>query len=125
MAEGLTASDVTVRFGGLVALDGVTIEAPPGRITGLIGPNGAGKTTMFNVCCGFQRADEGRIVLGGHDVTKSSPEHRARLGLGRTFQRMELFWSMTVRENVELAVESLHVRDDPLTQRGIVGVGGG
>jgi ABC-type branched-subunit amino acid transport system ATPase component len=123
MAEGLTASDVTVRFGGLVALDGVTIEAPPNRITGLIGPNGAGKTTMFNVCCGFQRADEGRVVLAGEDVTKSSPEHRARMGLGRTFQRMELFWSMTVRENVELAVESLHVRDDPLTQLGIVGGG--
>ena len=123
MTDGLTASDVTVRFGGLVALDGVTIQAPAARITGLIGPNGAGKTTMFNVCCGFQRADEGRVVLSGEDVTKSSPEHRARKGLGRTFQRMELFWSMTVRENVELAVESLHVRDDPLTQLGIVGGG--
>src|SRR5258708_16627870 len=78
---------------------------------------------MFNVCCGFQRADVGRVVLLGDDVTKSSPEHRARMGLGRTFQRMELFWSMTVRENVELAVESLHVRDDPLTQLGIVGGG--
>ena len=123
MTDGLTASDVTVRFGGLVALDGVMIQAPAARITGLIGPNGAGKTTMFNVCCGFQRADEGRVVLCGEDVTKSSPEHRARKGLGRTFQRMELFWSMTVRENVELAVESLHVRDDPLTQLGIIGGG--
>ncbi|HEV3354844.1 MAG TPA: ABC transporter ATP-binding protein [Acidimicrobiales bacterium] len=123
MDEGLTASEITVRFGGLVALDGVTIAAPRQRITGLIGPNGAGKTTMFNVCCGFQRADRGRIDLAGEDVTKTSPEHRARLGLGRTFQRMELFWSMTVRENVELAVESLHVRDDPLTQLGIVGGG--
>jgi ABC-type branched-subunit amino acid transport system ATPase component len=123
MADGLTAWDVNVRFGGLVALDGVSIEAPPNRITGLIGPNGAGKTTMFNVCCGFQRANEGRILLGGEDVTRSSPEHRARLGLGRTFQRMELFWSMTVRENIELAAESLHVRDDPLTQLGIVGGG--
>jgi ABC-type branched-subunit amino acid transport system ATPase component len=78
---------------------------------------------MFNVCCGFQRADEGRVALGGEDVTKSSPEHRARMGLGRTFQRMELFWSMTVRENIELAAESLHVRDDPLTQLGLVGGG--
>jgi ABC-type branched-subunit amino acid transport system ATPase component len=123
MDDGLTASGVTVRFGGLVALDGVTVEAQPQRITGLIGPNGAGKTTMFNVCCGFQRADDGQVVLAGDDVTKTSPEHRARLGLGRTFQRMELFWSMTVRENIELAVESLHVRDDPLTQLGIVGGG--
>jgi ABC-type branched-subunit amino acid transport system ATPase component len=123
VTDGLTASDVTVRFGGLVALDGVTIEAPSDRITGLIGPNGAGKTTMFNVCCGFQRADAGRVVLCGDDVTRNSPERRARMGLGRTFQRMELFWSMTVRENVELAVESLHVRVDPLTQLGIVGGG--
>jgi len=123
MDEGLTASEVTVRFGGLVALDAVTVDAPPNRITGLIGPNGAGKTTMFNVCCGFQRADRGRVLLAGEDVTTASPEHHARLGLGRTFQRMELFWSMTVRENVELAVESLHVRDDPLTQLGIVGGG--
>src|SRR6266480_7893257 len=109
MDEGLTASDVTVRFGGLVALDGVTIEAPPDRITGLIGPNGAGKTTMFNVCCGFQKADAGTVSLDGADITKESPARRARLGVGRTFQRMELFGSMSVRENVELAAEAVHV----------------
>ena len=121
--DGLVASDVVVRFGGLVALDGVSVEAPPGRITGLIGPNGAGKTTMFNVCCGFQLADEGTVFLDGADITKESPARRARLGIGRTFQRMELFRSLTVRENVELAAESLHVGDDPLTQLGVVGGG--
>jgi ABC-type branched-subunit amino acid transport system ATPase component len=116
---GLSATDVVVRFGGLVALDGVSIDAPPGRITGLIGPNGAGKTTMFNVCCGFQMAEQGRVVLDGTDVTRESPARRARLGLGRTFQRMELFRSLTVRENVALAAESCHIGDDPFTQLGL------
>src|SRR5712692_1465033 len=119
--SGLRADGVVVRFGGLVALGGVTVEAPRGRITGLIGPNGAGKTTMFNVCCGFQKADEGTITLDGTDITKESPARRARHGLGRTFQRMELFGSLTVRENVELAAEAVHVGDDPLTQLGVVG----
>src|SRR5579884_4339363 len=97
--NGLLAENVVVRFGGLVALGGVTVEAPRGPISGLIGPNGAGKTTMFNVCCGFQPADEGTVLLDDHDVTKESPAHRARRGLGRTFQRMELFRSLTVRQN--------------------------
>jgi ABC-type branched-subunit amino acid transport system ATPase component len=119
--DGLVANSVVVRFGGLVALDGVGLEAPPGRITGLIGPNGAGKTTIFNVCCGFQEADEGQVLLDGHDITKGSPAHRARRGIGRTFQRMELFRSLTVRQNVSLAAESLHVGADPLTQLGLVG----
>jgi ABC-type branched-subunit amino acid transport system ATPase component len=119
--EGLTAKGVVVRFGGLVALDGVSVEAPPGRITGLIGPNGAGKTTMFNVCCGFQTADAGAISLDGLDITKESPARRARLGIGRTFQRMELFRSLTVRENIELAAESIHIAPDPMTQLGIIG----
>jgi ABC-type branched-subunit amino acid transport system ATPase component len=119
--EGLTANGVVVRFGGLVALDGVNVEAPPGRITGLIGPNGAGKTTMFNVCCGFQPADDGAIILDGVDITQERPARRARLGIGRTFQRMELFRSLTVRENIELAAESIHIGADPMTQLGIVG----
>jgi len=114
---------VVVRFGGLVALDRVSVDAPRGRVTGLIGPNGAGKTTLFNVCCGFQKPDEGTVTLDGSDISHESPARRARVGLGRTFQRMELFGSLTVRENVELAVEAAHVGDDPLTQLGLVGGG--
>jgi len=118
---GLSAQGVVVKFGGLVALGGVGVEAPVGRITGLIGPNGAGKTTLFNVCCGFQKPDEGTVLLDGREVTAQSPARRARLGLGRTFQRMELFGSLTVRENIELAAEAAHIGDDPLTQLGLAG----
>jgi ABC-type branched-subunit amino acid transport system ATPase component len=116
---GLVAEDVIVRFGGLIALNGVGLEAPYGRITGLIGPNGAGKTTMFNVCGGFQTAQQGTVTFDGRDISRDSPSSRARSGIGRTFQRMELFGSLTVRENVEMAVESLDVGDDPLTQLGL------
>lgn len=121
--EGLVASGIVVRFGGLVALDGVDVAAAPGRITGLIGPNGAGKTTMFNVICGFQTANAGSVELDGADITRESPASRARIGLGRTFQRMELFRSLTVRENIALAAESIHVGDDPLSQLGVVNGG--
>jgi ABC-type branched-subunit amino acid transport system ATPase component len=121
--QGLVASNVVVRFGGLVALDGISVEAEPGRITGLIGPNGAGKTTLFNVCCGFQEVSRGTVTLGDMDITRSSPTQRAKMGIGRTFQRMELFHSLTVRDNVALAVESLHVSNNPLTQIGVAGQG--
>ena len=118
---GLTASGVVVRFGGLVALDSVDVAVTPGRITGLIGPNGAGKTTLFNVICGFQAADEGTVQIDGVDITKESPARRARLGLGRTFQRMELFSSLTVRDNVAMAAESSHVGRNPTSQLGLTG----
>jgi ABC-type branched-subunit amino acid transport system ATPase component len=118
--QGLVAGGVVVRFGGLVAVDGVDLEAPPGRITGLIGPNGAGKTTTFNVCCGYRRADAGTVHFKGVDVSTLGAPARARMGMGRTFQRMELFGGMTVRENVELAAESRFVDADPLTQLGLL-----
>jgi len=121
--EGLTATGIVVRFGGLVALDRVDLEAPRGRITGLIGPNGAGKTTIFNVCCGFQPPDEGRVTFDDVEITKLDAAARARMGMGRTFQRMEIFRSLTVRENIELGVESLHVTGDPLSQLGVIHAG--
>jgi ABC-type branched-subunit amino acid transport system ATPase component len=113
---GLTVDGLKVRFGGLVAVDGVSIKARGGKITGLIGPNGAGKTTTFNACSGLLRPSSGRILLDEVDVTRRGPAARARLGLGRTFQRMELFDSLTVRENVEAGAEATLAGANPLTQ---------
>ena len=118
---GLEAHEVVVRFGGLVALDRVSIQAPSGAITGLIGPNGAGKTTLFNVCCGYLSPQAGTIRLNSEDVTRLSAVARARAGFGRTFQRLELFWSMTVRENIEIAIEARSVTDNPLSVLGVSG----
>ncbi|HTC80682.1 MAG TPA: ATP-binding cassette domain-containing protein, partial [Acidimicrobiia bacterium] len=107
ITDGLRLEGITVRFGGHVAVDGLSLSAPVGRITGLIGPNGAGKTTTFNACSGLQSVASGRVYLDGEDVTGLGPAPRARRGLGRTFQRMELFDTMTVRENVEIGREAL------------------
>jgi branched-chain amino acid transport system ATP-binding protein len=96
---------VTVRFGGNVALDGVALSAQPGLVTGLIGPNGAGKTTLFNVITGLLAPSGGDIYLEGRDVSKLRPSRRARLGLARTFQRLELFNQLSVRENVLVAAD--------------------
>ena len=105
-ADGLVVADVSVAFGGLVALDHVNLSARIGRVTGLIGPNGAGKTTLFNVISGVQRPTSGRVELLGRDISPWRPHRRAAAGLGRTFQRMELFWTMTVAETVRLAVDA-------------------
>ena len=99
----LTATGITVRFGGLAALSDVSIEVPPGTIVGLVGPNGAGKSTMFAVLSGLLRPASGRVLLHGDDVTTASPQLRARRGLARTFQQPELFMGLTVREHVVLA----------------------
>jgi branched-chain amino acid transport system ATP-binding protein len=100
----LEVRDVSVRFGGRAALDRISASFAPGRITGVIGPNGAGKSTLFNVMTGFQAPDEGSVHHGTVNITRWSPHRRARLGVARTFQRLELFGSLTVRENVAVAV---------------------
>jgi len=127
VSAALVAEDVSVRFGGNVALDGVSVSAESGRVTGLIGPNGAGKTTLFNVITGLQAPTSGTVWLEGHDVTGLRTHKRARLGLARTFQRLELFGVLTAHDNVRLAADlagDAHPdrRADELLAR--VGIGG-
>jgi ABC-type branched-subunit amino acid transport system ATPase component len=114
--EGLVTDKLTVAFGGHVALSEVGLAAPCGRITGLIGPNGAGKTTTFNACNGLLRPTAGAVRLFGEDVTSKGPAARARAGVGRTFQRVEVCNNMTVRTNVALGPEARLVGRSPLRQ---------
>ena len=103
-ATALVVEEVELRFGGLRVLNGTSIEVAPGEIVGLIGPNGAGKTTLLNVVSGKLRAQSGRVVVGGVDVTDMEPEMRAAYGLSRSFQDAHLFPGLTVTETVQVAL---------------------
>jgi branched-chain amino acid transport system ATP-binding protein len=119
----LEVAGLTKRFGGITAVDDCDLVLREGEILGLIGPNGAGKTTIFDLVSGFLTADGGRVVLDGRDVTDLSPDRRAWLGLGRSFQDARLVPALTVAENIALGLERhLDVRDHVASAMGLPGV---
>lgn len=126
----LQVEGVTLRFGGVAALQDVSLEVRAGELTSVIGPNGAGKTSLFNCICGLYRPQRGRVVLDGQDITWASPDAIARMGVARTFQNLELFRGMTVLDNLllgchrhfrtpvwEVAVWSRRAREEEIRQR--------
>lgn len=120
----IEAVGVSVRFGGIAALTEVSVTVGRGEVVGLVGPNGAGKSTLFAVLSGLQKPNAGKVMLGGHDVTRASPDERAKKGLARTFQHPELFVDLTVRRHIELAWRLRHARrrlvTDLVTGRGLI-----
>ena len=106
----LSVEQLGKSFGGVVAAKGVTFAVDAGRLLAVIGPNGAGKSTIFNMVGGQLAPDTGRVVLAGEDITATPPRHRWRLGVGRTFQIAQTFVTMTVAENVQMALISLNRR---------------
>jgi branched-chain amino acid transport system ATP-binding protein len=101
----LEVEEIEVRFGGVVAVNGATFHVDEGTVVGLMGPNGAGKTTLFNVITGLQEPTQGRVRFDGVDITDESPRKRALAGIGRTFQRLEVFGSLSVGDNIRVAAE--------------------
>ena len=108
----LEISNVSRSFGGLKAVQNVSLQVPRGSLTALIGPNGAGKTTLFALMSGFLIPDTGRIVFDGQDITGRAPQHNAKLGLTRTFQIVQPFAVQTVRENIAVGAHLHHPRRD-------------
>src|SRR5437660_7813137 len=117
----LSLEDASLRFGGIVALDDVSLEAEEGSIFGLIGPNGAGKTTAFNVITRLYRVDAGDVVFDGKSLLHTPPSRVVRLGIARTFQNVELFPTMTVLENVLVGAHtvSLFERERSVRKRAL------
>jgi branched-chain amino acid transport system ATP-binding protein len=118
----LSVDDVTRRFGGIVALDGVSFDADEGEIVGLIGPNGAGKTTAFNVITRLYRPDSGRVVFDGRDLLQTAPHRVVRAGIARTFQNVALFPSMSVLDNVRMGAHARRGERSPLDVLDYVGL---
>jgi len=111
-SPALEVMDVGVSFGGIRAVDDVSLTVAPGEVVGIIGPNGAGKTTLFDLISGFTGGDHGRVLLGGVDISGRRPDQRAVLGLGRSFQDARLFPALTVEETIAVALERwVEVRD--------------
>jgi len=102
----IETKDLTIRFGGHVAVDHVNLQVAPFTLKSIIGPNGAGKTTFFNLLTGQYKATEGHVYLKGRDITKLSPAMRTRLGMGRSFQLTNIFPMLSVLENVRIAIQS-------------------
>ncbi|HEU0158788.1 MAG TPA: ATP-binding cassette domain-containing protein, partial [Hyphomicrobiaceae bacterium] len=117
-AVQLSIEAVSKRFGGVAAVDGVSIDVPKGRILSIIGPNGAGKTSLLNLVSGFYKPDRGRVIFKGRDVTRLSVHQRAALGLGRTFQNVGLVKGSTVRENL---LTAQYLEADYSTLSGMLG----
>lgn len=107
----LETLEITVKFGGNTAVDRASFRVGEGTITGLIGPNGAGKTTCFNTITGLQRPTSGSVLFDGEDISRLAPARRAHMGIARTFQRLELFLSLTVRDNLRVAGEILRAKN--------------
>ena len=105
MSPILETRDVVVRFGVLQAVSQASISVEVGQVTGLIGPNGAGKTTCFNVITGLQEPTSGKVFFDGKDITNKNPYKRARMGIARTFQKLEVFGSLSAAENIMVAAE--------------------
>ena len=124
----LDVHDITMRFGGLTAVGGASLKVAPGRIVGLIGPNGAGKTTLFAIIAGFLTPTAGRVVLEGTDITGRPAHERARLGIARTFQIVQPFAGLNVRENIAVGAylrhagaAEAHARAEAVARRGGLG----
>lgn len=107
----LEVRDVAKRFGGVQALTGTNLLAQPNRITSLIGPNGAGKTTLFNIISGLEAPTSGAVFFKGHRVNHLSVTKRSRMGIARTFQKLEAFNSLSARDNIKVAAEQRRLRD--------------
>jgi branched-chain amino acid transport system ATP-binding protein len=114
----LSVRNVTRRFGGIVAIDDVSLEVEPGQIVGLIGPNGAGKTTLFNVITRLYKPDSGELEFGGKSLLRTPPHRIVRRGIARTFQNVELFRTMTVLDNVLVGA---HTRTRPFRGNAVRG----